>query len=86
MDDSTRTERIRRISYAAKKQKARRGIKPKQSGAIVKSVLTDMIGRINRRTLAGKRDAAILEFGFFFGGRRRDEITKTRYRFLEKAP
>ncbi len=65
MDDPTRTERIRRISNAAKKEKARRGMKSKQSKAIVESVLTDMIGRISRRTLAGKRDAAILQFGFF---------------------
>ncbi len=86
MDDPTRTERIRRILTAAKKQEARRGMKPKQSKVIVKSVLTDMIGRINRRTLAGKRDAAILQFGFFFGGRRRDEIANAQYRFLEKTP
>jgi hypothetical protein len=45
-----------------------------------------ILNHIIQRTIAGKRDDAILEFGFFFGGRRRDEIAKARYRFLEKAP
>ena len=65
MDDPTRTERIRRISNAAKKEEARPGMKSKQSKAIVESVLTDLIGRISHRTLAANATPQFCNSAFF---------------------
>ncbi len=56
----------------------------KRSKAITKPILTRMIEKINTRTLRGKRDRAILEFGFYTGGRRRSEIASAEYRFLSR--
>ncbi len=70
----------------AKRVRVRAGYVPKRSRAITKPVLQKMIRKINPQTLKGKQDRAVLEFGFYTGGRRRSEIVSAEYRFLTQLP
>lgn len=70
----------------AKRSRVRAGYVPKRSRAITKPVLQKMIKKINSQTLKGKQDRAVLEFGFYTGGRRRSEIVTAEYRFLNRLP
>lgn len=86
LPDPTRTETIRRLLNAARRAEVKSGRLPKRSKAITRDVLMDFIAAIDKRHIVGKRDAAILEFGFFSGGRRREEIANARIELLERAP
>jgi integrase len=70
---------------SAGRSEARNGVVTRKSKAIVKPTLEKMIKKINTNTLVGKRDRAILVFGFFTGGRRRSEIASAEMRFLTKS-
>lgn len=84
--DPTRTETIRRMLNAARRAEARAGKVPKRSKAITKDLVMQFIGALDKRSLTGKRNAAVLEFGFFAGGRRRAEIAGACAEFLTPSP
>lgn len=57
--------------------------KRRQSKAITKPILTEMLATFSN-SLIDTRDRAILVFGFYTGGRRRSEIVRAEYRYLTK--
>jgi len=83
-ENPARSQKIKEILSAAKRVESKSGRVPKKSRAITKDVLDKIIKTIDTRTLVGKRNRAILEFGFYTGGRRRNEIASAQYRFLTK--
>jgi integrase len=59
----------------------------KSERAIVRTVLRDALERCYDRTLAGRRDRALLLVAFASGGRRRSEIARLRVEdMVEEAP
>lgn len=78
------SQEIKELLSAAKRVESKSGRVSKKSRAITKDILERMIKTIDTRTLKGKRNRAILEFGFYTGGRRRNEIASAQYRFLTK--
>lgn len=85
LSNPCRSDVINDILLSAQRMRAAAGMTKKKSMAITKPMLDRMIGKINTRTLEGKRDRAVLEFGFYTGGRRRSEIANAEFRFLTKV-
>ena len=84
LENPGRTKKIKDILSAGQRIESKNGRMPKKSRAITKNILDKMLKTINTTTLVGKRNKAILEFGFYTGGRRRSEIASAQYRFLTK--
>ncbi len=76
---------VRQLLSSARRKAARAGHRPRKSKAITKWVLDRMIKTIPAHTLQGKRDKALLMFGFYTGGRRRSEIAQAQYCHLTKV-
>lgn len=85
LESPTAAQSIRSVISAARRAESKQGIVTRRSQAITKPILLNMINRINVHTLQGKRDRALLAFGFFTGGRRRSEIAGAQMRFLSKS-
>jgi len=77
---SPETKNLLRI---AKILESRSGRISKKSRPITVDILDRLLKSINGRTLEGKRNRAILVFGFYSGGRRRSEIASAELRFLK---
>ena len=77
-----RTQVVRDCLSSGRRIESKSGIVKKKSKAITKQVLDRMIRTIPTESLIGKRDRAILIFGFYSGGRRRNEIATAEMRFL----
>ncbi len=86
MPNPLQDQTIRSIISSAKRVESKAGRVPRRSNAITKPILDKMIKKINIRSLAGKLARAVLEFGFYTGGRRRSEIAGAQYRFLTSIP
>lgn len=82
---ATKNRSVKKALTAVKRRELERGASVVRSAAIVKKVLKDFLATINRRTVEGKRDSAILVFGFYFGGRRRSEIAGARRALFQKT-
>lgn len=78
----TRDEQIRGLIAAARRVASKRGDAPKKSKPITKEILDRMLATVDGRTLHGLRARAVLEFGFYTGGRRRSEIATAEMRHL----
>lgn len=61
---------------------AKRGQRPRKKDALTRDPLQALLGTCDE-TLAGKRDRALLLFGWSTGGRRRSEIAAADMRFLK---
>lgn len=79
------SQKTKELLKAAKRVESKSGRVPRRSRAITKDILIKIISTINTRTLIGKRNKAILEFGFYTGGRRRSEVASAEYRFLTES-
>lgn len=61
------------VRLAMKNARSPSGMEPHKKNAVTDTVLTEILDRLDRSTLQGKRDAAILLLGFF-GAFRRSEL------------
>lgn len=78
-----RVRTARKLAIKAANRKPQR----KSEKAILRSVLSDALSRCYERTLAGRRDRALLLLAFASGGRRRSEIAALRVEdLIEEAP
>ena len=73
-NNPTHSFRVKKLLQNSRKSAIQNGEKKKQRAPITLAVLGDLLKTCERKTLADKRDAAILLFGFSTGGRRRIEI------------
>lgn len=81
-DNPCDSKDIRGILRIGQKREAKAGIEKKQKRAITKSMLVQMIDKIDTKTLKGLRDQAIMEWIFYTGGRRRSEASHALYHNL----
>lgn len=79
-----KSEKIKELLYLARRSELKTGLRPRKAKPITASLLEKMIANIDPRTLKGKRDRALLKFGFYTGGRRRSEISGARFHFLDE--
>jgi integrase len=85
-ESATSAPRVRTALKLAIKAANRRPQR-KSERAIVRTVLSDALERCYERTLAGRRDRALLLVAFASGGRRRSEIAALRVEdVIEEAP
>jgi integrase len=77
LESPTAAPRVRTALKLAVKAANRRP-RRKSERAIVRTVLSDALARCYERTLAGRRDRALLLVAFASGGRRRSEIARLR--------
>jgi integrase len=73
-----RDARVRQLIGAARRAYARRGRDPVRPVAATRSVMEALLATCGE-DLAGKRDRALLLFGWASGGRRRSEITEASF-------
>ncbi len=78
------SQKITDILRAAKRIESKSGRVPKKSKPITQPMLEKMISQINKTTKTGIRNAAILMFAFYSGGRRQSEIAGAKFEFLTK--
>lgn len=84
LKNPARSERIRDLLRSAQRIESKGGRVPKKSLPITKDIVDKLIKSMDPLSLTGKRNRAILTFGFFTGGRRRSEIASAEYRFLSE--
>ena len=82
LPNPARSEHIRDLLRSAQRIESKAGRVPKKSLPITQEILKKLLKSIRPYTLIGKRNRAILVFGFYTGGRRRSEIATAEYRFL----
>lgn len=69
-----RSFRVRRLLQNSRKSAILSGERPRQRAPITMDILGKLLDTCKARTLADRRDAAMLLFGWSTGGRRRSEI------------
>jgi len=84
LDKPVISQPVKDLFRTAQKLEVKTGRTPKKSRPITVDILLKLLKSINGRTLIGKRNRAILVFGFFSGGRRRAEIAAAEMRFLKE--
>ncbi len=85
-EPATSAPRVRTALKLAVKAANRRP-RRKSERAIVRTVLSEALARCYERTLAGRRDRALLLVAFASGGRRRSEIVRLKVEdVIEEAP
>lgn len=77
--------RVRQLLRAARRRASRAGYRPAKPRAVTSPVLEAMLSTCGS-DLAGRRDRALLLFGWASGGRRRSEIARARMEDLESVP
>ncbi|MDY6789878.1 MAG: tyrosine-type recombinase/integrase [Thermodesulfobacteriota bacterium] len=82
--DPGASEKIADLLRAAKRIESKSGRVPKKSRPITQDILEKMVAQINRKTKTGIRNAAILMFAFYSGGRRQSEVAGAKFEFLTK--
>lgn len=73
-NNPTHSFRVKKLLQNSRKSAIQNGEKVKKRAPITLAVLGDLLKTCESKTLADKRDAALLLFGFSTGGRRRSEI------------
>ena len=84
LKNPARSEKVKELLRSAQRIESKAGRVPKKSLPITQEILEKLIKSIRPYTMIGKRNRAILSFGFYTGGRRRSEIAAAEYRFLSE--
>jgi len=82
LESPAASSRIQKLFKSARRLESKNGVVARKSDSITQDILTKLVKSIKPDTLIGKRNRAILTFGFYTGGRRRSEIAGAEYRFL----
>lgn len=83
-DNPLRDPRVRQLLAAARRAYSRRGRAPRQPVAATRDVLEALLATCGD-DLAGKRDRALLLFGWASGGRRRSEIVAASFENVRRT-
>ena len=84
LENPAASSKVKKLFKAAKRLESKNGAIIRKSKPITQEILTKLIQSIKPDSLIGKRNRAILSFGFYTGGRRRSEIAQAEYRFLSE--
>jgi integrase len=76
---------VRELLSMTRRAYAKRGQRPQKKDALTRDPLQALVATCEK-SLKGKRDRALLLFGWSTGGRRRSEIASAQMRFLKPAP
>ncbi|MBD9437331.1 site-specific integrase [Pseudoxanthomonas sp. PXM03] len=79
------TPAVKALATAARRAAAKRGERPRQKTALPRPALEALLATCDD-SLIGRRDRALLSFGFASGGRRRSEIAAADLADLQRLP
>jgi integrase len=85
LKNPTQDPQVRQLLAMTRRAYAKRGALPRKKDALTRDPLEALLATCDE-SLSGKRDRALLLFGWSSGGRRRSEIAAAHMRFLKAHP